>query len=46
MLFGRHSSPMNNIGFITLFAARNLTDARIRGARTTRQSRPLPTRRH
>ena len=46
MLVERHSRAMNNTGFITLFAARNLTDARVRGARTTRQSRPLPTRRH
>lgn len=42
----RHPSTMNYTGFITLFAAQNLTDARVRGARTTRQTRPLPTRRH
>ncbi len=45
MRVGRHSGAMNNTGFITLFAARNLTDAHVRGARTTRQTRPLPTRR-
>ncbi len=37
---------MNNTGFITLFAAQNLTGTRVRGARTTRQSRMLPTPRH
>jgi hypothetical protein len=37
---------MNNTGFITLFAAQNLTGTRVRGARTTRHSRVLPTPRH
>ena len=46
MICDRHSAGMNNTGFITLFAASNLTGTRVRGARTTRQSRPLPTRRH